>query len=220
MEVLDEVVQKTATKWDLYNRIDALLPLFGLTEIPLFMPDGRPKTEWVVINGEEVEVQQKRPINLIPRDFLIMRCIAKNENADALELIADGDLKEDDPAAITAWTWISEKTIAHDCGISRSTVARTMESCGPVKVADVSPRRKVGTEQRSVGQGFIDIQERGRDSEGHQLSEYRRINRQFLADMEAYLPHYLKATKSSPDLEEHKEHKAKIQFLLAKKANR
>src|ERR1017187_6796718 len=171
--------------------IDALLPLFGLTEIPLYMPDGRPKTEWVVINGEEVEVQQTRPIDLIPRDFLIMRCIAKNENADVLELIADGELDENDPAAITAWTWISEKTIAHDCGISRSTVARTMESCGPAKVVKTE-----GKEQRSIGQGFIDIQDRGRDAEFHKLSEYRRINRQFLADMEAYLPHYLKATKS------------------------
>src|ERR1035438_2687086 len=137
MEVLDEVVKKTATKWNLYNRIDALLPLFSLTEIPLYMPDGRPKTEWTVVNDEEVEVQQTRPIKLIPRDFLIMRCIAKNENADALELIADGDLDENDPAAITAWTWISEKTIAHDVGISRSTVARTMESCGPARVAEV-----------------------------------------------------------------------------------
>ena len=172
-----------------------------------------------VINGVEEWAQEARPIDLTPRDFLVMRSIARHENADVLELIANGKLEESDPAAIVAWTWISEDEIGRECGgISRSSVARTMESCGPAKVADVSPRRKVGTEQRQVGQGFIDILDRGVDSNGHQLSKYRRINRQFLSDMEAYLPHYLKAVKkgTSPDLDTHKGYKVKIERLLAK----
>ena len=210
------VEQHKVGNFFLYNKIDALLPLFGLKEIPLFTTDGKPSLVWGTVDGEEKLVQETRPIELNSSDFLVMRCIAKHENANILRLIKKGMLKEAPPAAIRAWMWVSEEEIARECGISRSTVARSLESSGESKLVG----KKVGTEQRQVGQGFIDSRNRGHDRNGHPLSKYKRINRDFLRTMEDYLPHYMEEVekakrKKSPDLEVMDEYKQEIDRLLA-----
>jgi predicted transcriptional regulator len=193
------VEQHKVGNFFLYNKIDALLPLFGLKEIPLFTTDGKPSLVWGTVDGEEKLVQETRPIELNSSDFLVMRCIAKHENANILRLIK-----------------VSEEEIARECGISRSTVARSLESSGESKLVG----KKVGTEQRQVGQGFIDSRNRGHDRNGHPLSKYKRINRDFLRTMEDYLPHYMEEVekakrKKSPDLEVMDEYKQEIDRLLA-----
>ncbi len=203
--------------YDLYNSIDKLLPLFALPAIPLFNEDGKPSMVEGEVDGVQMMVQETMPIDLLPRDFLVMRCIALHENLKILRLIEEGKLPADHPATILAWTWVSEDTIAAECGLSRSTVARTMESCGPAKLAAVSPHRKVGTEQRSVGQGFIDTKFRGYGSNNNKLSYYRRINRDFLQMMEAYLPTHLKVMaekRSSEDLDNIAKMKRQIRALF------
>ena len=222
-EVMTEVAEaeKASTKgcnYELYNRIDALLPLFALPAIPLFTATGEKKMVWGMEDGVEKLIQDTMPIDLIPRDFLVMRCIALHENMKILRLIEEGKLSADDRASILAWTWVSEDTIAAECGISRSSVARTMESCGPARKAAISPRRKIGTEQRSVGQGFIDIKVRGKGANNNNLSYYRRINRDFLKMMEAYLPAHLDtmaAKRSSEDLDNIAKMKQEIKRLMA-----
>jgi hypothetical protein len=203
--------------YDLYNRINALLPLFALTEIPLFTEDGKPSMVPGTVKGVPKMVQEMQHVDLLPRDFLVMRCIALHENMKILRLIEEGKLPADHRATILAWTWVSEDTIAAECGLSRSSVARTMESCGPAKLAAVSPRRKIGTEQRSVGQGFIDIKVRGYGSNNNKLSYYRRINRDWLKMMEAYLPTHLRVMaekRSSDDLDNIAKMKRQIRALF------